>query len=103
MSKLRLLLSDYCVVVLHLRQKKTTTAILQAVFSSNVAVECNWEGRGDKQGIKDFPVVKLMQSVLQGIPAFKDVSSRTFVAVAMNWLRNSKARHKAIMAKMAPN
>ncbi|KAF5287926.1 hypothetical protein FQA39_LY15630 [Lamprigera yunnana] len=44
-----------------LTPEKTTTAMLQAVFSSNVAVECNWEGRGDKQGIKDFPIVKLMQ------------------------------------------
>ncbi|KAF5278597.1 hypothetical protein FQA39_LY00639 [Lamprigera yunnana] len=46
-----------------LTPEKTTTDMLQAVFSSNVAIECNWEGRGDKQGIKDFSVVKLMQSV----------------------------------------
>ncbi|KAF5306100.1 hypothetical protein FQA39_LY09078 [Lamprigera yunnana] len=46
-----------------LTPEKTTTAMLQAVFLSNVAVECNWEGRGDKQRIKDFPVVKLMQCV----------------------------------------
>ncbi|KAF5294427.1 hypothetical protein FQA39_LY13412 [Lamprigera yunnana] len=34
-----------------LTPENTTTAMLQAVFSSNVDVECNWEGRGDKQGV----------------------------------------------------
>ncbi|KAF5285444.1 hypothetical protein FQA39_LY16698 [Lamprigera yunnana] len=62
-----------------LTPEKTTTAMLQAVFSYNVAVECNWEGRGDKQGIKDIPVVKLMQCKLTLLGVAR-TSKQTFFA-----------------------
>ncbi|KAF5282614.1 hypothetical protein FQR65_LT14209 [Abscondita terminalis] len=82
-----------------LTPEKTTTAMLQSIIGTNLATQYNWEGRGQKMGIKDLPITKLMQYVLQSIPKFKDTPARTFVGVTMNWLRNAKTRQKTFAAK----
>ncbi|KAK4882430.1 hypothetical protein RN001_005749 [Aquatica leii] len=62
-----------------LSAEKTTRAMLKILWSPEVAVQYNWEGRRNKLPIKDLAITKLMQSVLHNNPAYKHTPAKTFV------------------------